>query len=44
VKVFLDTNVLASAGNAHLMTAELAATLCDHAVGNYRVLIRRHGR
>jgi len=28
----------ASAGNAHMMTPELAATLCDHAVGNYRVL------
>jgi type II secretory pathway predicted ATPase ExeA len=31
-------HLLASAGNAHLMTPELAATLCDHAVGNYRVL------
>ena len=30
--------LLTSAGNAHLMTTELAATLCDHAVGNYRVL------
>jgi len=27
-----------TAGNAHLMTPELMATLCDHAVGNYRVL------
>ena len=27
-----------SAGNATLMTAELMKTLCDHAVGNYRVL------
>jgi type II secretory pathway predicted ATPase ExeA len=31
-------HLLTSAGNAHLMTQELAATLCDHAVGNYRVL------
>ena len=28
----------ASAGNANLMTAQLCNTLCDHAVGNYRVL------
>jgi type II secretory pathway predicted ATPase ExeA len=28
----------ATAGNAHLMTDELTQTLCDHAVGNYRVL------
>ena len=31
-------HLLSSAGNAHLMTTELVATLCDHAVGNYRVL------
>ena len=31
-------HLLATAGNAHLMSAELMATLCDHAVGNYRVL------
>lgn len=31
-------HLLTSAGNAHLMTPQLAATLCDHAVGNYRVL------
>ena len=31
-------HLLSSAGNASLMTKELAATLCDHAVGNYRVL------
>ncbi len=31
-------HLLTSAGNSHLMTTELAATLCDHAVGNYRVL------
>lgn len=31
-------HLLSSAGNAQLMTTELAATLCDHAVGNYRVL------
>jgi general secretion pathway protein A len=30
---------LASAGNASLMTAELKATLADHAAGNYRVLL-----
>jgi len=27
-----------SAGNASLMTAELMNTLCEHALGNYRVL------
>ena len=31
-------HLLTSAGNAHLMTTQLATTLCDHAVGNYRVL------
>ena len=31
-------HLLTSAGNARLMTTQLAATLCDHAVGNYRVL------
>ena len=31
-------HLLSSAGNAQLMTTELAATLCDHAAGNYRVL------
>jgi len=31
-------HLLTTAGNARLMTTELAATLCDHAVGNYRVL------
>ncbi len=31
-------HLLTSAGNAHLMTPELATTLCDHAIGNYRVL------
>jgi general secretion pathway protein A len=30
---------LAAAGNASLMTAELKATLVDHAAGNYRVLL-----
>lgn len=29
---------LAQAGNAQLMTKELMQTLCDHAMGNYRVL------
>jgi len=31
-------HLLASAGNAGLMTPELMQTLCDHAVGNHRVL------
>ncbi len=31
-------HLLHSAGNASLMTPELCQTLCDHAVGNYRVL------
>jgi len=31
-------HLLACAGNASLMTKELIKTLCDHAVGNYRVL------
>jgi type II secretory pathway predicted ATPase ExeA len=31
-------HLLSSAGAPHLMTKELTATLCDHAVGNYRVL------
>jgi len=31
-------HLLTSAGNASLMTSQLKATLCDHAVGNYRVL------
>ncbi len=31
-------HLLASAGNPHLMTRELMQTLCDHAMGNYRVL------
>lgn len=30
---------LTQAGNAALMTPELMATLCEHAVGNYRVLL-----
>jgi type II secretory pathway predicted ATPase ExeA len=32
-----------TAGNAHLMTDELTHTLCDHAVGNYRVLTSMAG-
>jgi type II secretory pathway predicted ATPase ExeA len=32
-------HLLASAGNPSLMTAELRATLADHAAGNYRVLM-----
>ncbi|MCP4536476.1 MAG: ATP-binding protein [Chloroflexi bacterium] len=31
-------HLLATAGNAALMTPELKSALCDHAVGNYRVL------
>jgi type II secretory pathway predicted ATPase ExeA len=31
-------HLLASAGNAALMTAPLRHTLCNHAAGNYRVL------
>ncbi|HGX94223.1 MAG TPA: ATP-binding protein [Candidatus Tenderia sp.] len=31
-------HLLDTAGNASLMTPELMQTLCDHAVGNYRVL------
>ena len=31
-------HLLASAGNASLMTPALMQTLCDHAIGNYRVL------
>jgi type II secretory pathway predicted ATPase ExeA len=31
-------HLLATAGNASLMTTELMQTLCDHAIGNYRVL------
>jgi hypothetical protein len=30
--------LLATAGNPTLMTKALMGTLCDHAVGNYRVL------
>jgi general secretion pathway protein A len=31
-------HLLTTAGNATLMTAELVHTLCEHAMGNYRVL------
>ena len=31
-------HLLSSAGNANLMTPELVQILCDHALGNYRVL------
>ena len=33
-------HLMAEAGNARLMTAGLCRTLCDHAMGNYRVLTR----
>ncbi len=32
------THLLAGAGNSSLMSAQLCATLCDHAAGNYRIL------
>jgi len=32
-------HLLASAGNASLMTKQLRHTLCDHAAGNYRIFI-----
>jgi general secretion pathway protein A len=32
------SHLLSSAGNTSLMTPALCHTLCDHAVGNYRVL------
>jgi len=32
-------HLLATAGNASLMTKELRYTLCDHAAGNYRIFI-----
>jgi len=31
-------HLLTSAGNAHLMSNELMTMLCEHAIGNYRVL------
>lgn len=31
-------HLLSTAGNANLMTDELIQTLCDHALGNYRIL------
>jgi general secretion pathway protein A len=33
------SHLLAGAGNASLMTPQLRHTLCDHAAGNYRILI-----
>lgn len=36
-------HLLASAGNPRLMTPELMQTLCDHAIGNYRVLCTMAG-
>jgi hypothetical protein len=32
-------HLLATAGNASLMTKQLRHTLCDHAAGNYRIFI-----
>ena len=34
----LLTHLLQQAGNVHLMTPGLIATLCEHAAGNYRIL------
>ncbi len=36
-------HLVKSAGNASLMTKELMSTLCEHAVGNYRVLTNMAG-
>jgi general secretion pathway protein A len=36
-------HLLTSAGNAKLLTAQLAATLVDHAAGNYRTLMTMAG-
>lgn len=36
-------HLLAAAGNASLMTAGLRQTLCDHAAGNYRILMTLAG-
>src|SRR5438876_1171851 len=36
-------HLVAAAGNATLMTAELMTTLCEHALGNYRVLTTMAG-
>ena len=36
-------HLVKSAGNASLMTKELMGTLCEHAVGNYRVLTNMAG-
>lgn len=36
-------HLLGSAGNAKLMTTELMSTLCDHALGNFRVLMTMSG-
>jgi type II secretory pathway predicted ATPase ExeA len=36
-------HLMKSAGNASLMTKEMMSTLCEHAVGNYRVLTNMAG-
>ncbi|MGH8845717.1 MAG: ExeA family protein [Polaromonas sp.] len=36
-------HLLATAGNASLMTAPLRQTLCEHAAGNYRILMNLAG-
>jgi len=37
-------HLLATAGNANLMTPQLRQVLCDHAAGNYRVLTNMAGQ
>lgn len=39
----LLTHLVTEAGNAHLMTPELMATICDHAAGNLRTLVTMAG-
>lgn len=36
-------HLVKSAGNANLMTKELMSTLCEHAIGNYRVMTNMGG-
>ena len=36
-------HILSHAGNPNLMTAELMKTLCEHSMGNYRVLYNLAG-
>ena len=36
-------HLISTAGNSALMTPQLIATLCEHALGNYRVLMTLSG-